>query len=201
MRLHQGSRSRKAIAILFNLLASLTTPSVTQIARYQGLWWQWQKIKVKVILQQATKAQEGEYMYSFTLSSASALDGGGWSTPRPCRFTTGKDPVPIYRRLGGPQGRSGRVWKISSPPGFDLRTVQTVASRYTDWAIRPTMSVENKPENWKCGRKQTCRVWGVTLELFRKDWGIPRNITNMIKSRGGMIRETRVARIGKMRSA
>jgi rRNA maturation protein Nop10 len=38
-------------------------------------------------------------MYSFTLSLTSALDGGGWSTPRPGRFTPGKDPVPIY--IGG----------------------------------------------------------------------------------------------------
>jgi hypothetical protein len=43
----------------------------------------------------------------------------------------GKIPVPIYRRLGGLQGRSGRVRKISPPPGFDPRTVQPVASRYT----------------------------------------------------------------------
>ena len=50
-------------------------------------------------------------------------------------FTPGKDPVPLYRRLGGPQGRSGRVRKISPPPEFDPRTVQPVASRYTDWAI------------------------------------------------------------------
>ena len=35
----------------------------------------------------------------------------------------------------GPQGRSGRVLKISPPPGFDPRTVQPVASRYTDYAI------------------------------------------------------------------
>jgi hypothetical protein len=27
-------------------------------------------------------------------------------------------------RLGGPQGRSGQVRKISPPPGFDPRTVQ-----------------------------------------------------------------------------
>jgi hypothetical protein len=40
----------------------------------------------------------------------------------------------LCRRLGGPQGRSGRVRKISSPPEFDPRTVQPVASRYTDWA-------------------------------------------------------------------
>ena len=29
------------------------------------------------------------------------------------------------------EGRSGRVRKISTPPGFDLRTVQPVTSRYT----------------------------------------------------------------------
>ena len=38
---------------------------------------------------------------------------------------------PLYRGLGGPQGRSGRVRKIPSTPGFDPRTVQPVASRYT----------------------------------------------------------------------
>ena len=37
---------------------------------------------------------------------------------------------PLYRRLDGSQGRSGRVRKISPPPGFDPRTVQPVASRY-----------------------------------------------------------------------
>jgi hypothetical protein len=34
-----------------------------------------------------------------------------------------------------PTRRSGRVWKISPPTGFDPRTVQPVASRYTDYAI------------------------------------------------------------------
>ena len=34
-------------------------------------------------------------MYSSTLSLTSALDVGGWSKPRPGRFTPGKDPVPI----------------------------------------------------------------------------------------------------------
>ena len=38
---------------------------------------------------------KGEWRYSSTLSLTSALDGGGWSTPRPGRFTPGKDPVPI----------------------------------------------------------------------------------------------------------
>jgi len=35
----------------------------------------------------------GEQKYSPTLPSTSALDGGEWSTPRPGRFTPGKDPV------------------------------------------------------------------------------------------------------------
>ena len=47
----------------------------------------------------------------------------------------GKTRYPLYRKLGGPQGRSGRVQKISPPPEFDPRTVQPVASRHTDWAI------------------------------------------------------------------
>jgi hypothetical protein len=42
---------------------------------------------------------------------------------------------PSYRRLGGPHVESGRVRKIYSPPGFDPRTFQPVASRFTDWAI------------------------------------------------------------------
>jgi hypothetical protein len=39
---------------------------------------------------------------------------------------------PLYMRLGGTQGRSERVRKISPPPGFDPRTAQPVVSRYTD---------------------------------------------------------------------
>jgi len=51
-----------------------------------------------------------------------------------------KTRYPLYRRLDGPQGRSGQVRKISPlpPPGFDPWTVQPVASRYTDQATRPT---------------------------------------------------------------
>ena len=30
-----------------------------------------------------------------------------------------KTRLPLYRRLGGPHGRSGRVRQISPPPGFD----------------------------------------------------------------------------------
>jgi hypothetical protein len=38
---------------------------------------------------------EEELRYSSTPLLSSALDEGGWSTPRPGRFTPRKDPVPI----------------------------------------------------------------------------------------------------------
>jgi hypothetical protein len=50
-------------------------------------------------------------------------------------YSRGKTRYPLYRRAGGLQSRSGRVQKTSPPPGFDPRTVNRVASRYTDWAI------------------------------------------------------------------
>jgi hypothetical protein len=48
---------------------------------------------------------------------------------------------PLYRKLGGSKGRSGRVRKISPPLGLDSRTVQPVVSRSTDRAI-PTLRGE-----------------------------------------------------------
>jgi hypothetical protein len=42
----------------------------------------------------------------------------------------------LCRRLGEPQGRSGRVRNTLLLPGFDLRTVQPLAIRYTVYAIQ-----------------------------------------------------------------
>ena len=53
----------------------------------------------------------------------------------PDALHSGMTRYPLHRRLDGPQGRSGRVRKISSPLGFDPRTVKPIASRYTDSAI------------------------------------------------------------------
>ena len=79
-----------------------------------------------------THRPRGYVDYSSTLSLTTALDGGGWSTSRTGRFTSGKDPLPIIQEAGWPQGRSGWVRKISPPPGFQLRTVKPVANRCTD---------------------------------------------------------------------
>ena len=68
-----------------------------------------------------------------------ALEVGEGSASRLGLYLTpGKTRYPLYRKLGGVQGRSGQVWKISPPPGFEPRTVQTVTSRYTYWANRPS---------------------------------------------------------------
>jgi hypothetical protein len=49
-------------------------------------------------------------LYKF---STLALGGGGWSAPRPGRFTPWEIPSTHCTGSGGPQGRSGRVRKIS----------------------------------------------------------------------------------------
>jgi hypothetical protein len=50
------------------------------------------------------------------LSLYSTLEGGEGSASRPGRSSLpGKTRYPLYRRLGGPQGRPGQVRKISSP--------------------------------------------------------------------------------------
>ena len=49
----------------------------------------------------------------------------------PAALTPEKIRYPLCGRLGVPQDLSGRV----PPPGFDPRTFQPVASRYTDWGF------------------------------------------------------------------
>ena len=63
-------------------------------------------------------------------------------------LTPGKTRYPLYRSLGGPQSRSGRVWKISPTPGCDPRTFEPVARRYTDWAVPAPDLGHVQGENW-----------------------------------------------------
>ena len=101
-----------------------------------------------------------------------------WTTPCSCRLPPGNTRYPLYRRLVGPQGQSGWVWKISPPPGLVSLAFQPVASRYTNWAIlalrlmldmifihfiiinqafRPSLS---------CGSKW----WTIKKKVTTKDW-------------------------------
>ena len=57
-----------------------------------------------------------------------ALEGSEWSAARPGRtLPLGKTRYPFYRRLDGPQGRSGRAENLV-PTGIRSRTVQPVSS-------------------------------------------------------------------------
>jgi len=65
-----------------------------------------------------------------------ALEAGEGSVSRPGRsLPPGKTQYPLYRRLGGLQGRYGQVREISPPTV--IRSPDRPASRYTDWATRP----------------------------------------------------------------
>jgi len=90
-------------------------------------------VKVKCTLVQALRLYTGRTAHRGSRGIALlVLEHGtrrsGWSAPRHGRFVPpGKTRYPFYRRLGGSQGRSGQVRKISPPLGFDPRTVQPVA--------------------------------------------------------------------------
>jgi hypothetical protein len=86
---------------------------------------------------------EGEYRYSL-LFFFNFGARGGWSTPHPGRF-----PLERNKRLGGPQGRCGRVRNTSPPLGLDLRIVQHVASRFADWAVPSLTIIETVICQWK----------------------------------------------------
>ena len=64
------------------------------------------------------------------------MEVGVSPTPRP-PLPPGKTRYPFYRRMGGHQGRSGRVENLV-PTGIRSQTFQSVVSCYTDWATGPT---------------------------------------------------------------
>ena len=67
----------------------------------------------------------------------------------------------IEQELGGSQGRSGRVRKISPPhpPGFDPHTLQPVPSRRIIYAVQPTDTTHLCP-------KSKLRMGGAVSPLF-----------------------------------
>lgn len=85
-----------------------------------------------VVLGQSMKAQKGNYTPSLT----SALERAGWSAPLVGHFTAGKKIIVLEAGCA-----SGQVWvggglgKILPPPGFDLRIVQPVRCRLTEYAV------------------------------------------------------------------
>ena len=77
---------------------------------------------------------------------------------------------PIYRKLVGPQGRSGQVRKISSPPGFDPRTVNPVASRYTDWTVAAHYIISYKVHYAVSGKMQSFVTIQQVVHILTKEF-------------------------------
>jgi hypothetical protein len=79
------------------------------------------------------EGQKWKHRHASTLSLTSALDVGGWSTPRRGRFNPDNDQMPTVQEAGW---ATGPVWtgteNLASQPGFDPRTVQSVECRPTD---------------------------------------------------------------------
>jgi hypothetical protein len=96
----------------------------------------WVVNKVKLAVEPAMKAQTGSTSIAILFPSPRFQMGWVVNATTQAALPSRMTRYPLYRRLGGPQGRSGRVREISSPPWSDPRTVQP----------RPTLS---STLNWK----------------------------------------------------
>jgi len=63
--------------------------------------------KGNVLPRAGHESPEGEYLYTTTLSLTSAVDGMRGQHHASAAFPLEKTRYPLYRRKGGPQGRSG----------------------------------------------------------------------------------------------
>jgi len=91
----------------------------------------------------------------------------GWGvsvTPRPL-FTPGKTRYPFTGGWVGPRAGLDRCRKSRPPPGFDPQTVQPEASRYTDYATRPTQQ-----SGLKCFSESLRMFRLLNLRLFVTQW-------------------------------
>jgi hypothetical protein len=121
------------------------------------------KVKLSLCFNRAPRHEGvlGEWRRSSTHSLTSALDGGEWSAPCPCRFTP-RERAPATHYIGswvGPRTVLDAIVKrriLSPRRGSNPRTpiVQPVAQRYTDWAITAL--------DWECVRM---KYWGEYLDL------------------------------------
>ena len=91
------------------------------------------KVKVKCTIVQALSHCTGRTVHRGSRGiTLLFLDHGTrrdeWSASRPGRsLPLGKTRYPLYRRMGGPQGRSGHLGKIRPPSALDPLTVQPIA--------------------------------------------------------------------------
>ena len=110
-------------------------------------------------------------MYSSALPSISALYGGGWSTPRPGRFTPRKDPVPIEQEAGQAP-RAGLDWCGKSLPHRDSISGTSIPQRVakpTELSRPPISSCTSGPQWPVIGRTFTFTQVRIDLPAFKQD--------------------------------
>ena len=103
-------------------------------------------------------------MYSHTPSLTSELDGVGGQRHDPAALAPGKTRYPLYRRLGGHKGRSGRVRKIS--PHIGIRSPVRGAHSETLYRLSyPGPFFMQGIYNYEHATNHVCRVYSVATVL------------------------------------
>jgi len=88
---------------------------------------------------QAVRPHKGSRGIALLFLDYGTRRGWGVSVTIQPIFTPGKNPVPIVQEAGWAPGPVGTGAQNLAPTGIRTRTVQPVASRYTDYATRPTL--------------------------------------------------------------
>ena len=112
MTIPQGSKHVGVYSVLMSYNC-VNTNILHSFVHYKG------KGKGKVHPITGHENPEVEQRYNSILSLTSALYGVGGQRHAPAALAPRKTRYPLYRRLGGLQGRSGQVRKISLPLGID----------------------------------------------------------------------------------
>jgi hypothetical protein len=114
------------------------------------------------------------------------------------RYPRGKDPrYPLYRRLGGPQSRSGKILCLCRGSNLNCPVVQPVARHYTDRATRLTVQrvslhkflMTRAGSHTKCKHDQEirCRLTDgrpdtLTLSQLVQNLGCLRHLTMLVQT-------------------
>ena len=119
-------------------------------------------VKVKVLRIQATEALRAGRSIALPYLRPRHWRWGWGSAPRPGRFTAGKGPVPIVQEAGWAP-RPVRTGAENLAP--DPRTVQPIASCYTDWAIPAAWDTERHHKIREDMRNNSVLSWNDFMEV------------------------------------
>jgi hypothetical protein len=95
--------------------------------------------------------------------------GKGSALPPGRSLPPGKTWYLLYRRLGGPQGRSGQVRKISPPTGFDPR-VYGEDDRINGRAVLSGTMPRETHESRQSGRYWDSRLFNAKKTITVTEW-------------------------------